>query len=83
MLAWLSKNIATIIICLVLAVIVALIIYNLVKDKKKGKSSCGCNCAHCAMAGSCHSARISKRAKNAADKHNRTEKRTQCKLRPF
>lgn len=56
MLAWLSKNIATIIICLVLAVIVALIIYNLVKDKKKGKSSCGCNCAHCAMAGSCHSA---------------------------
>ena len=51
MLAWLSKNIATIIICLVLAVIVALIIYNLVKDKKKGKSSCGCNCAHCAMAG--------------------------------
>ena len=51
MLAWLSKNIATIIICLVLAVIVALIIYNLVKDKKKGKSSCGCNCAHCAMTG--------------------------------
>ena len=30
MLAWLSKNIATIIICLVLAVIVALILYNLV-----------------------------------------------------
>ena len=49
MLAWLSKNIATIIICLVLAVIVALIIFSLVKNKKKGKSSCGCNCAHCAM----------------------------------
>lgn len=73
MLAWLSKNIATIIICLVLAIIVALIIYNLVKDKKKGKSSCGCNCAHCAMAGSCHSANQQK-GKNAADKHNRTEK---------
>ena len=54
MLAWLSKNIATIIICLVLAVIVALIIFSLVKNKKKGKSSCGCNCAHCAMAGQCH-----------------------------
>lgn len=40
MLAWLSKNIATIIICLVLAVIVALIIFSLVKNKKKGKSSC-------------------------------------------
>lgn len=35
MLAWLSKNIATIIICLVLAVIVALIIFSLVKNKKK------------------------------------------------
>lgn len=37
MLAWLSKNIATIIICLVLAVIVALIIFSLVKNKKKGQ----------------------------------------------
>lgn len=34
MLAWLSKNIATIIICLVLAVIVALIIFSLVKIRK-------------------------------------------------
>ncbi len=65
MLAWLSNNIATIIICLVLAVIVALIIYNLVKNKKKGKSSCGCNCAHCAMAGSCHSANQQKGKKHS------------------
>lgn len=35
MLAWLSKNIATIIICLVLAVIVALIIFSLVKIRKR------------------------------------------------
>ena len=56
MLAWLSNNIATVIISLVLAVIVALIIFSLVKNKKKGKSSCGCNCAHCAMSGSCHGA---------------------------
>ena len=54
MLQWLSNNLATILICLVLAVIVALIIWSLVRNKKKGKSSCGCNCAHCAMAGSCH-----------------------------
>ena len=25
------------------------------KDKKKGKSSCGCKCGSCPMAGSCHS----------------------------
>ena len=56
MLAWLSNNIATVIISLVLAVIVALIIFSLVKNKKKGESSCGCNCAHCAMSGSCHGA---------------------------
>lgn len=56
MLAWLSNNIATVIISLVLAVIVALIIFSLAKNKKKGKSSCGCNCAHCAMSGSCHGA---------------------------
>ena len=65
MLAWLSKNIATIIICLVLTVIVALIIFSLVKNKKKGKSSCGCNCAHCAMAGSCHSANQQKGKKHS------------------
>lgn len=54
MFAWISANIGTIIICAVLLIIVAAIIIGLVKDKKKGKSSCGCNCARCAMAGSCH-----------------------------
>ena len=54
MLTWLTHNLATVIICLVLALILALIIVKLVKDKKKGNSSCGGNCAHCAMAGSCH-----------------------------
>lgn len=54
MFAWIAENAATIIICLVLAVIVAAIIVKMVRDKKKGRSSCGCNCAHCAMAGSCH-----------------------------
>ena len=54
MFAWIAENLATIIICLVLAVIVAAIIIGLVRNKKKGKSSCGGNCAHCAMAGSCH-----------------------------
>lgn len=54
MISWISQNLATIIICLVLALIVTLIIVGLVRDKKKGKSSCGCNCANCAMRGSCH-----------------------------
>ena len=29
-------------------------IFSLIRDKRKGKNTCGCNCAHCAMAGSCH-----------------------------
>ena len=44
----------SILICAVLAAIVVLIIRGLVRDRKKGKSTCGANCAHCAMAGSCH-----------------------------
>ena len=54
MLNWITDNLSTIIVSLVLILIVAAIIRKLVRDKKKGKSSCGCNCAHCAMAGSCH-----------------------------
>ena len=54
MLAWISKNLATIIITLVLVAIVTAIIIGMRKDKKAGKSSCGGNCAHCAMAEKCH-----------------------------
>ena len=52
---WISENYPTVLICVALIVVVALIVWSLVKDKKKGKSTCGCKCAHCAMAGSCHS----------------------------
>ncbi len=54
MFAWIAENIVTILICLVLALVVTAIIVKLIRDRRKGKSSCGCNCAHCAMAGSCH-----------------------------
>ena len=54
MFTWITENLATILISAGLLLIVVLIIVKLVKDKKKGKSSCGCNCAHCAMAESCH-----------------------------
>lgn len=54
MLTWLSQNIATIIICAVLAVIFGLMLWSLLRDKKKGKSSCCGGCAGCAMAGHCH-----------------------------
>lgn len=54
MLSWITANLATIIISLVLICIVAAIIIGMVKNKKKGKSSCGCGCSGCPMSGSCN-----------------------------
>lgn len=54
MLAWIQAHIAVILICVALVAVLALAVWSLVRDKKRGKSSCGANCAHCAMAGKCH-----------------------------
>lgn len=54
MLFWVTKYLPTVLICAVLVVVVGLIVFSLIRDKRRGKSSCGCNCAHCAMAGACH-----------------------------
>ena len=54
MLQWISANIGTILISLVLLAVVALIIRSMVNDKKQGKSSCGGNCAGCAACGACY-----------------------------
>ncbi len=54
MLTWISEYLGTVVIALVLAAIIALILIKLVHDHKNGKSTCGSNCAHCAMASSCH-----------------------------
>ncbi len=39
---WLVSNLGTISITLVLALVVALIIIRMIKNKKDGKPSCGC-----------------------------------------
>ena len=51
---WLNANGGTILVVLILAIVVALIVRTIVKDKKAGRSSCGAGCAGCAMKGSCH-----------------------------
>lgn len=53
MLAWIAENLATIIISLALIGLVAGIIIVIIKDKKKGKSTCGGSCGHCPMGGCC------------------------------
>ena len=44
-----------ILVCLALGGIVFAIIFSMVRSRKKGKTSCGCDCGHCALHGSCHS----------------------------
>lgn len=51
-----AKIIPTVIICIVLAAIVALAVISIIRDRKKGKS-CSCGCQNCAMSGMCHSAK--------------------------
>ena len=54
---WSTGKKVAVILCsvlLVLILIVAGVIYSIVRDKKKGKSLCGGNCGHCAMGCSCH-----------------------------
>ncbi len=54
MLQWISANAGTLVLCILLLAVVAWIVRSLLRQRKQGKSSCGCNCAHCAMHGSCH-----------------------------
>ena len=54
MLLWLRENLGTIVISAALLLVVIAIVRSMVRDKKQGKSSCGANCAHCAMGGTCH-----------------------------
>lgn len=54
MFEWITENGATIGITAALAVIVGLIIFKMVRDKKKGGSGCGCGCSSCAMSDKCH-----------------------------
>ena len=54
MFQWIIENAGTIIVSIALIALVTCIIIRLCKEKKQGKSSCGCNCGCCSMAGSCH-----------------------------
>ncbi len=53
MLAWLTANLGTIVVCALVLVIVFFAARALIRDKKQGKSPCGCSCGGC---GGCHSA---------------------------
>ena len=54
MTGWLAANYGTILVLLAVILIVALVIRGMIKDRRAGRTSCGKNCSHCAMAGKCH-----------------------------
>lgn len=54
MISFLVDNLGTIIIGLVVLAVLALIVFKLIKDRRKGKSGCGCGCQNCPSAGCCH-----------------------------
>lgn len=55
MLSWLAANGGTLGVMVLLLLVTGSIIVGMVRNHKKGKSSCGCHCGSCPMSGSCHS----------------------------
>ena len=53
MLGWLADNLATVIVCAVLILVVGCSIAALVRRRRQGKSSCGCGCEGCDKAHIC------------------------------
>ena len=54
MLEWIASNIASIIILTLVILSVGAIVFKMIMDKRKGKSSCSCGCGGCPMKDSCH-----------------------------
>lgn len=49
-----SSILGTMVVLAVLILIVGAVIFKLAKDKKAGRSSCGCNCGCCPNSSACH-----------------------------
>ncbi len=58
MFQWLSANLPTILVALVILTVCTLIIVKMIRDKKKGKSGCSCGCSGCAMKELCHTQNV-------------------------
>ena len=70
MFEWLTANIGSVIVGLVVLCVVAAVAFKLIRDKKRGKGSCSCgdNCGSCACSGACHGGEAAKQggARSAA-----------------
>ena len=55
-----ASNLSTIVVGAAVAVLLLIVAVKMYHDKKRGKSSCGCNCANCPSAGMCHTNSLEK-----------------------
>ena len=55
MLHWLSSNLSTIVISLLLLAVIFLSVRYLIRQHKQGKHSCGGSCGACGACKNCHS----------------------------
>ena len=53
MLAWISANLINIALVVLIVLIVCLLLRGMIRDRKAGKTSCGCNCASCGTCNGC------------------------------
>lgn len=54
MFKFISDNLATIIAAVVVFSLVGAAVWKLIRDKRRRKSLCGCGCAGCPLANTCH-----------------------------
>lgn len=54
MIEFIVNNIGSVIVGLAVLALIVLLLWKLISDKRKGKSSCGSGCGSCPNAGLCH-----------------------------
>lgn len=54
MMEFFAQNWGSMLVAAILAAVVILVILKLKSNRKKGKTSCGCDCGHCPSSGMCH-----------------------------
>ena len=55
---WLINNLGTLVVLLIVAVIIGLAVFSVVRKRAKGGCSCGCGCNNCPMSGKCHASSL-------------------------
>ncbi len=53
-LTWILTNLGTLVVTMVLLAVVGLVIWGMLRDRRKGKCTCGCGCQNCSMGRACH-----------------------------